>query len=70
MVIEDSKNSNAERKIINRIRNDFELLWKNKFPDVTCVRLTLATINLLLGLYNDKTLQLNQDSIIKKLSLA
>lgn len=70
MVIEDSKNSNAERKITNRIRNDFELLWKNKFPDITCVRLTLTTINLLLGLYNDKTLQLNQDSIIKKLSIA
>lgn len=68
LVIENSKNSSAEKRIVNRIRNDFNLLWENKFPEVICVRLTLTTINLLLGLCDDRSL--DQDSIIKNLSLA
>lgn len=70
LVVENSKNSVAEKRIIERIRNDFELLWDNKFPAISCVRLTLATIDILLNYYDHNNHTNKIENIIKQLTLA
>lgn len=66
LVVENSKNSLAEKNICHKVRSDFDLLWNNNFSGVVCGSLSINMVKILLSIGGERDYS-NIKGIIKNL---